>query len=83
MRICSYAVDTLDLKNVLNSVSLAAIERAIHHLGVLESLCRILESYVQNRVILYHTEKGERIYNTSVGIPPGSILGPVLTMTAY
>lgn len=72
-----WAAVTYDLKNAFNSVSWAAIERAIHRLGVPENQCRILGSYVQNRVIFYDIEEGERMYNIIVGIPPGSILGPV------
>lgn len=52
------AIVTLDVRNAFNSVSWAAIERAITRLGVPASLRRILESYFQNRVLIYDTEEG-------------------------
>lgn len=67
------AVVTLHLKNAFinNSVSWTAIEGAIHHLGVPESLYWIVESYFQNLVLLYDTEEEEMSYNIIARVPQG------------
>lgn len=68
----------LGVKNAFNSVSWTAIEcDSAIHLGVPDSLCRILENYFRNRVLIYDTEEDEESYVTA-GLRQGSILGPIL-----
>ncbi|XP_065089024.1 uncharacterized protein LOC135710387 [Ochlerotatus camptorhynchus] len=60
-----------------------AIAEVLHILKVPDYLCKILRSYFQNRVLVYETYMGQRSIRTTVGVPQGCILGPMLWNGVY
>lgn len=46
-------------------------------------LCRILQSYFENRVFVYATDAGRKELKVTAGVPQGSILGPKLWNGMY
>lgn len=77
------AIITIDVKNAFNSASWEAIAKSLHKMRVPDSLCKMLESYFQNRVLVYETDQGQRSVNVTAGVPQGSILGPALWNGMY
>ncbi|KAH8395959.1 hypothetical protein KR222_011828, partial [Zaprionus bogoriensis] len=53
---------TLDIKNAFNSVSWHHIMQALRNLETPQFLTGIIRSYLQNRTLMYDTEKGRKQY---------------------
>lgn len=81
MRFC--AIITLDVKNAFNSASWEAIARSLHRFRVPNYLCKLLQSYFENRVLLYETDEGLRELIITAGVPQGSLIGPGLWNGMY
>lgn len=81
LRYC--AIVTLDVKNAFNSASWAAIAKSLHHLRVPVYLCNLLQSYFDNRVLLYETDEGPCELVITAGVPQGSMVGPLLWNGMY
>lgn len=46
-------------------------------------LIKIIDSYLEDRVLLYETNEGEKQYKISAGVPQGSVIGPFLWNPMY
>lgn len=77
------AMVTVDVKNAFNSASWEAIATSLHEMKIPDYLCRILQSYFENRVLIYNTSEGQQRVTISAGVPQGSILGPTLWNLMY
>lgn len=71
----------LDISNAFNSMPWRVIKEALRKKGVSPYLQRVIDSYLSDRVITWGNEGKEK--QMTVGVPQGSVLGPVLWNVAY
>lgn len=75
---------TFDIKNAFNSMRWTDMRKSLRKVFRMPRyLLRILNSYLQDRVLLYETTEGERQKNITAGAAQGSILGPDLWNITY
>ncbi|KAL7723971.1 hypothetical protein ACLKA6_017962 [Drosophila palustris] len=75
---------TLDVKNAFNSVRWAEMIEALQNrFQTPEYLMRIIDSYLENRKLVYPTTAGEKCIQVTAGAAQGSILGRDLWNIAY
>ena len=69
----------LDLKKAFDTVDIHILLKKMHFLGIRGSLLNIIESYFKNRTQIVQIEQ-HKSHETkiSMGVPQGSILGPLL-----
>ncbi|XP_014217050.1 uncharacterized protein LOC106645654 [Copidosoma floridanum] len=69
---------TLDVKNAFNTAKWSNIMRALKHQNVPDYLRKILDSYLQDRVLQYDTKDGPRERRPTLGVAQESALSPDL-----
>lgn len=77
------AIVTLDIKNAFNTADWEVIRQNIRERNFSEYLIKMIDSYLNNRVLEYETDEGIMQYRVSAGVPQGSILGPFLWNLMY
>lgn len=81
MRYC--AIVTIDIQNAFNTASWDVIKKCIRKRSFPTYLIRMIDSYLEDRVLEYTTDEGLTQHNVSAGVPQGSILGPFLWNLMY
>ncbi|KAH8406431.1 hypothetical protein KR222_000970, partial [Zaprionus bogoriensis] len=73
----------MDVKNAFNSAKWSGILRALENFRVPPYLIRMVRSYFSGRVLRYDTDDGLRTHDVTLGVPQGSVLGPLLWNAMY
>ncbi|XP_060822332.1 uncharacterized protein LOC132910580 [Bombus pascuorum] len=74
---------SLDITNAFNSIPWSKIREALRFFEVPGYLRRIIGAYLRERWITYRSTEGEERRAVERGVPQGSVLGPMLWITAY
>ena len=80
---------TLDVKNAFNSAKWTEFLQGLSDFAVPKYLmqgnvgCRVMKSYLSDRVLLYETLQGKRSRKVKAGAAQGSVLGPDLWNISY
>ena len=77
------AVITLDVKNAFNSARWSKILESLINLGVAKYLVRIVADFLIDRTLCCESDEGMKSYQTTCGVPQGSVLGPLLWIIMY
>jgi hypothetical protein len=73
----------LDVSNAFNSIPWARIMEALRHFEVPAYLVGVIGAYLNDRCITFTGRNGEERRRVERGVPQGSVLGPILWITAY
>lgn len=74
---------SLDVTNAFNSIPWTRIVEALRYFEVPAYLVEVIRAYLSDRWILYSGKDGEERRRVERGVPQGSVLGPILWITAY
>lgn len=80
---CMVGILLLDVKNAFNSAHWRVIADTLRAKGVPGYLCRILDSYFENRQLHYEAEGRSVRRELTAGVPQGSVLGQTLWNFMY
>ena len=76
-------VITLDVKNAFNSARWSKIPESLINLSVAKYLVRIVADFLIDRILCCESDEGMKSYQTTCGVPQGSVLGPLLWIIMY
>jgi len=74
---------SVDIENAFNSLPWPTIRKALWEKQVPTYLCRIIDSYLYQRAIVYPTARGYETRTIQAGVPQGSVIGPLLWNVGY
>jgi len=69
----------LDIKKAFDTVSLDLLIRKLHYAGIRGNILKLIKSYLNDRTqIVRVNNEYSYVSNISIGVPQGSVLGPLL-----
>lgn len=68
----------LDIKNAFNTARWNRIMEALKNKAVPAYLIKLIESYFQDRILVYDCMEEKKQRTVTCGVPQGSVLGPAL-----
>jgi hypothetical protein len=74
---------SLDITNAFNSIAWSKIIEALRYHQVPHYLFRVIQAYFNDRWIEFNGKTGITRRPVERGVPQGSVLGPILWITAY
>jgi hypothetical protein len=74
---------SLDISNAFNTIPWHRILESLRSSGTPEYLVGVIKAYLDNRWIGYVSKRGSERRRVERGVPQGSVLGPILWITAY
>jgi hypothetical protein len=74
---------SLDVTNAFNTIPWARIVEALRYYEVPACLVGVIQAYLSDRWVTYVSKDGEVRRPVEHGVPQGSVLGPILWITAY
>jgi hypothetical protein len=74
---------SLDITNAFNTIPWHRIMESLRGSSTPKHLTGMIEAYLNNRWIGYVSKRGSERRRVERGVPQGSVLGPILWITAY
>ncbi|XP_076549218.1 uncharacterized protein LOC117611475 [Osmia lignaria lignaria] len=73
----------LDVKNAFNTVRWRSIIRCMEERGFSHTLIALMQSYLEERWIVFDSKEGLLRFQVFGGVPQGSVIGPILWNLVY
>jgi hypothetical protein len=74
---------SLDITNAFNTIPWHRIVEALRDKNTPKHLVGVIQAYLSDRWVGYNSRRGEERKRVERGVPQGSVLGPILWITAY
>jgi hypothetical protein len=74
---------SLDISNAFNTISWYRIVEALRRYQVPKYLVEVIRTYLSDRWVEFSSQRGIEKKPVERGVPQGSVLGPILWITAY